>query len=141
MENWLEENDADRGHLILSIGKIADIVTEEARPESSSSESEEEEVVPRPTMAHVRESIDTLPQYINGIKNKQIKGYYYHLRTLRELIIRDQYTNLMQIRLDKFIKPASQPDSPPPSSRPPSPTPQRHYLRSPALQLPSLTTL
>ena len=64
VENWLEENDADPGHQVLSIGEIADTLTEEARKESSSSESEEV-VVPTPKMAHVRESIDTLLQYVD----------------------------------------------------------------------------
>ena len=121
VENWLEESDADPGHQVLTIDEIADSVTEEAREESSSSESEEE-VVPRPKMAHVRESIDTLLQFVDGVDDKQIQGYYHHLRTLRELIIWHQYKGLKQIRLDKFIKPApaSQPGSPPPSFQPPS---------------------
>ena len=76
-------------------------------------------------MAHVRESIDTHLQFVDGVDDKQIQGYYYHLRTLRELIIRHQYKGLEQIRLNKFFTPASssQPGSAPPSSQPPvSPT-------------------
>ena len=98
----------------------ADSVTEEAKEESSS--ESEDEVVPRPKMAHVRESTDTLLQFVDCVDDKQIQGYYHHLRTLRELIIRHQYKGLKQIRLGKFIKPVptSQPDSPPPSSQPPS---------------------
>ena len=84
VENWLEESDADPGHQVLTIDEITDSMTEEAREESSSSESEEE-VVPRSKMAHVHESIDTLLQFIDGVDDKQIQGYYHHLRTLRDL--------------------------------------------------------
>ena len=52
VESWLEESDADPGHQVMMIDEIADSATEEAREDSSSSESEEE-VVPRPKMAHV----------------------------------------------------------------------------------------
>ena len=71
VENWLDESDADPGHQVMTIDEIADSVTEEAREDSSSSESEEE-VVPRPKMAHIRESINTLLQFIDGVEDKQI---------------------------------------------------------------------
>ena len=83
VENWMEESDADLGHQVLTIDEIADRMTEEAREESCSSESEEE-VLQRPKMAHVCESIDTLLQFVDGVDDKQIQGYYHHLRTLRE---------------------------------------------------------
>ena len=124
VENWLDDSDADPGHQVMTLDEIADSVTEEPVEDSSSSESEEE-VVTKPKMVHVRESIDTLLQFIDGVKDKHIQGYYHHLRTLRELIIQHQYKGLKQIRLAKFFTPASatKPDSAPPSSQPPvSPT-------------------
>ena len=120
IETWLDDNDADPGHQVPTIDEIADSVTEEPVGDDNTSESEEE-VVARSKMAHVHESIDTLLQFVNGVDDKQIQGYYHPLRTVRELIIRHQYKGLKQIRLDKFFTPASssQPDSAPPSSQPP----------------------
>ena len=69
VENWLDDSDTDPGHQVMTLDEIADSVTEAAREDSSSSESEEE-VVPRPKMAHVHESIDTLLQFVNGVKDK-----------------------------------------------------------------------
>ena len=65
VENWLDDSDADPGHQVMTIDEIADSVTEEPVEDGSSSESEEE-VVARPKMAHVRESIDTLLQFVDG---------------------------------------------------------------------------
>ena len=118
----------------MTIDEIADSVIEEPVEDDSNSESKEE-VVTRPKMAHVRESIDTLLQFVDGVEDKQIQGYYHHLRTLRELIIRHQYKELKQIHLDIFFMPASasQPDSAPPSSQPPvSPTAAPPLLPQPS---------
>ena len=106
VENWLDDSDADPGHQVMTIDEIADSVTGEPVQDESNSELEEE-VIARPKMAHVRESIDTLLNFVDVAKDKQIQGYYHHLRTLRELIIRHQYKGLKQIRLDKFFTPPS----------------------------------
>ena len=126
VENRLDDSDADPGHQVMTIDEIADSVTDEPVQDENNSESEEE-VVTRSKMAHVCESIDTLLNFVDVAEDKQIQGYYHHLRTLRELIIRYQYKVLKQIRLDKFFTPPSsslpESESPPPSSQPPvSPT-------------------
>ena len=97
VENWLDDSDADPGHQVMTIDEIAEPVQDESNSES------EEEVITRPKMAHVRESFDVLLNFVYVAEDEQIQGYYHHLRTLRELIIRHQYKGLKQIRLDKFF--------------------------------------
>ena len=76
-------------------------------------------------MADVRDGIDLLLRYVNTRSYREAKAYYNHLRSLREIIIREQYQALSQTRLDKFLKPAVKPAeaSAPPSSPPPSSPP------------------
>ena len=102
VENWLDDNDANPGYQVLSLGEIADSVVNESN--SSSSESEEEVVV-RSKMAEVRDSIDTLLKYVDVTANQKIQGYYHCLHTLRELTIRKQYQSGKQLKLDSFFKP------------------------------------
>ena len=71
VDNWLDDSDADPGHQVMMIDEIADIVTDEPMQDKSNSESEEE-VITRPKMAHVRESIDTLLHFVGVVEDKQI---------------------------------------------------------------------
>ena len=82
-------------------------------------------MVVRPKMAQVHDSIDLLLKYVDVTASWEIQGHY-HL-SHRELIIRDQYQNGKQLKLDSFFKPTpvaheSNPDSPP-TPPPLSPTP------------------
>ena len=90
VENWFDDNDANPGYQVLSLGEIAKSVVNESDCSSSSSEWEEEVVI-RPKMAEVSESMDTLLKYVDVTSNREIQGYYHHLRTLRELTIREPY--------------------------------------------------
>ena len=137
VENWLDDSDADPGHQVMTIDEIADSVTDKSNSES------EEVVITRPKMAHVRESIDTLLNFVDVAEDKQIQGYYHRLRTLRDFIIRHQYKGLKQIRRDKFFTPSS--SSPESESPPPifstSCFSNRHHHPSLARQQPRLTNL
>ena len=42
-------------------------------------------------MSKVRDCIDTLIQFADATNDRDIQGFYEHLCTLRELIIRQQY--------------------------------------------------
>ena len=115
VENWFDDKDADPGYKVLSLGEIADSVVNESDSSSNSSESEEE-VLAQPEMAEVRDSIDNLLKYVDVTYNREIQGYYHHLRTLQELIIREQYQSGKQLKLNSFFRPVankSDPDSPP----------------------------
>ena len=57
------------------------------QPGEISSSDTEDEMVVRPETSQVRDSIDTLIQYVDVINDCDIQGFYEHLRTLRELII------------------------------------------------------
>ena len=83
---------------------------------SSSSESKDEMVL-IPKLSQVRDSIDTLIQYVDETNDRDIQGFYEHLHTLREPIIRQQHQSGEQLKLDSFFKPkpastVSQPISP-----------------------------
>ena len=67
----------------------------------------------RPKMAEVRDSIDVT-------SNREIQGNYHHLRTLRELIIREQYQSRKQLKLDSIFKPIAHESNP---GSPPTPPP------------------
>ena len=73
-------------------------------------------MVVRQQMSQVRDYIDTLIQYVDGTNDLDIQGFYEHLRTIRELIIRQQYQRGRQLMLDSFFKlkpasPVSQPSA------------------------------
>ncbi|KAG7159808.1 Tigger transposable element-derived protein 7-like 58, partial [Homarus americanus] len=53
------------------------------------------------------ESLDNVLTYIDSTSNPQIHHYYEHLRTLRELIIREQYNAWKQLKLDSSFKPVN----------------------------------
>ena len=42
-------------------------------------------------MSQVRDCNDALIQYVDGTNDRGIQGFYEHLRTLRELIVRQRY--------------------------------------------------
>ena len=141
MENWFDDNNADPGYHVLSLGEIAELVVSES--DSNSSSESEEEVVVRPKTAEVHDSIDTLLKYDDVTTNRDIQGYCQHLRTLRELIIRGQHQSGKQLKLDSFFKPTtvvheSDPDSPP---TPPSLSPTTDGVAAPSLSsLPTIST-
>jgi len=89
---------------------------------------DEEEVVPKPKMSSVRESLDVLINYVDVCDNSTIQCYYEHLRTLRELVIREQYQRRKQLKLDTFFKHKSpepqhsEPQPPEPQSSEPQPS-------------------
>ncbi|KAK4328333.1 hypothetical protein Pmani_001254 [Petrolisthes manimaculis] len=96
-----------------------------------SSSDKVEEVAIKPKLSRVRESLDVLINYVDLCDSSNIQGYYEHLRTLRELVIREQYQRVKQSKLDTFFKrktpeaPHSEPQTPePPHSEPPHSEPQ-----------------
>ena len=98
----------------------------EQQAADSSSDDEEEAPPVKIKMATVRESVDNLLKFIDSTDNLAYKGYYPHLRSLQELIIKDQYKSLTQASICDFFKPpASTSDAPP--SPPPSPTPSTSF--------------
>ena len=117
----MEENDSDPGYQVFSTEEIAESALACDQAGESSSSDSEDEVVVRPIMSQVRDCIDTLIQNGDETNDRDIQGFYEHLRTLRELIIRQRYQRGKQLKLDSFFKskPAStvsQPirlDSPP----------------------------
>ena len=115
VENWFDYNGTNPGYQVLSLGEIAESAVNESDSRSSSSESEEEVVV-RPKMAQVCDSIDLLLKYVDVTTNREIQGYYHHLHILWELIICEQYQSGKQLKLDSFFKSVAHegdPDSPP----------------------------
>ena len=63
----------------------------------------EDKVVVRQKMSQVPDCINTLIQYVDVTNYRDIQGFYEHLHTLRELIIRQQYQRGKQLKLDSFF--------------------------------------
>ena len=99
VENRLEENDFGPGYRILSTEKIAESVLAGDQSGESCCSDLEDEVVVRQRMSQVRDSIDTLIQYVDATNYRDIQGFYEHIRTLRELVIRQQYQHSNQYLL------------------------------------------
>ncbi|KAK4329010.1 hypothetical protein Pmani_000611 [Petrolisthes manimaculis] len=89
---------------VLSTEEIAEAVLVGKQSDDSRSSDEEKEVAIKPKMSLVRESIDILLNYVDLCDNYNIQGYYEHLRTLRELVIREQHKRGKQTKLDTFFK-------------------------------------
>ncbi|KAK4308671.1 hypothetical protein Pmani_019642 [Petrolisthes manimaculis] len=89
---------------VLSTEEIAEAVLVGKQSNDSRSSDEKKEVAIKPKMSLVRESIDILLNYVDLCDNYNIQGYYEHLRTLRELVIREQHKRGKQTKLDAFFK-------------------------------------
>lgn len=93
--------------------------------DSSSSDEEDEMPVTLPKLSLVHKCIDTLLQYVEHTKKRDINSHYGNLKILREAIIKEQHQSVKQLKLNSF-KLAKAPTSfaepgPPTSSPPPSP--------------------
>ncbi|XP_076048822.1 uncharacterized protein LOC143029777 isoform X2 [Oratosquilla oratoria] len=106
VQDWLDENDNEPGHQILSAEEIvAEVVGKE---ESSWSDKEDNEMaLDLPKLSEVRKCMDTLQQFVEYTKNKEISNHYGNLRILREAIIREQYQSGKHIKLETFFKPVT----------------------------------
>ena len=105
IENWLEENDSDHDYQVFSTEETEESVLDSDQPGESKSNDSEDKLVVRQKMSQVRDCIDTLVQYVDATNDRDIKGSYEHLCTLRDLIIRQQYQGGKQLKLDSFFKP------------------------------------
>ena len=56
-------------------------------------------------MSHVADCNDTPTLYVDATNDRDIQSSYEHLRTLGELIIRQQQQRGKQLQLDSFFKP------------------------------------
>ena len=96
VENWLEENDSDPVCQVFSTEEIAESVLPGDQPGESSSRDSEDEVVVRLKIDQIRDCIGTLIQYFDATNDHSIQVLCEHLRTLRVLIIRQQYRRSKQ---------------------------------------------
>jgi hypothetical protein len=53
-----------------------------------------------------RHGIDAVINYVHSSKNKKLLEYYEHLRTVSEILIKEQQQRYVQTKLDSFFKPA-----------------------------------
>ncbi|KAG7167541.1 uncharacterized protein LOC121868385 [Homarus americanus] len=117
VETWLEKKEDDPGYQMLSAEESADAVRAGDKEDNTKSSDEDELPVkiPRVKLSVVRESLDTILTYIDSTSSPQIQDYYEHLRTLRELIIREQHNAWEQLKMDSSVKPVT---GSPPASQP-----------------------
>ena len=60
--------------------------------------------MPRLKMAHSRESLNVLVNFVDRIANHEILVCYEYFRTLQELVNCEQYQRGKQLKLDSFFK-------------------------------------
>jgi hypothetical protein len=53
-----------------------------------------------------RDGIVAVINYVDSSTNKKFQEYYEHLRTVREILIKEQQQRSVQTKLDSFFKPA-----------------------------------
>jgi hypothetical protein len=53
-----------------------------------------------------KDGTDAAINYVDSSANKKFQGYYEHLRTVREILIKEQQQRCVQTKLDSFLKPA-----------------------------------
>ena len=96
--------------------------------QESSIDEEDEMPVTLPKLSEVCSCMDTVLQFVEHTKNKDINIHYGNLRILREAIIKEQFQGGKQLKLDCFFKTAQSrrsADAPGATGCPSSPSPNK----------------
>jgi len=55
-------------------------------------------------LSSIRDSIDAVINYVGSSTNQKLQAYYKHLRTVREILIKEQEQRSVQTKLESFFK-------------------------------------
>jgi hypothetical protein len=107
--DWLEMDEGDAGFWLLTDKEIAaDVIKNSAMEEESDNELDELQgsTIKKKLLSFARDSTDAVINYVDSSTNKKLQEYYEHLRTMTEILIKEQQQRSVQTKLDTFFKPA-----------------------------------
>jgi hypothetical protein len=108
IQDWLELDEGDPGFQLLTEEGIAvDVIKDSAMKEESYNELDElqESTIKKKIFSSTRDGIDAVTNYVDSSTNKKLQ-HYEHLRTVREILIKEQQQRSVQTKLNSFFKPA-----------------------------------
>jgi len=98
----LDEKDPGLQHLTGEV-TAADVVKASVMKEATDNEL----VEPREELlSAARDSTDAVINYVGSSTNQKFQAYYEHLRTVREILIKERQQRSVHTVLDSFFKPA-----------------------------------
>jgi hypothetical protein len=74
--------------------------------EEESDNDLQESTFKKKLLSSTRGSSDAVINYVDSSTNQNLQEYYEHLRTVREILIKEQQQRSVQTKLDSFFKPA-----------------------------------
>jgi hypothetical protein len=101
IQHWLELNEGDHGFQLLIEEVIAaDVIKDSAMEEESDNELDElqELAIKKKLLSSTSDGIDAVVSYVDSSKNKKLQEYYEHLRTVREILIKEQQQRSVQTK-------------------------------------------
>jgi hypothetical protein len=107
--SWLQLDEGDPGFQLLREGEIAvDVIKDSAMEEESDNEQDElqESTVKKKLLSSTGDGTDAVFNYVDSSANQKLQEYYEHLRSLREILIKEQQQRSVQTKLNSFSKPA-----------------------------------
>jgi hypothetical protein len=102
IQDLLELDEGDPGfHLLTEEEIVADVIKDSAMEEESDNEPHElqESTVKKKLLSSERDNIDAIINYVDSSTNEKWQEYYEHLRTVREILIKEQQQRSVQTKL------------------------------------------
>jgi hypothetical protein len=106
---WLELDEGDPGFQLLTEEAVAaDVIMDSAKEEASDNEVGElqESTITKKLLSSARDGIDAVINYVDSPTTQKLQEYYEHLRTVREILIKEEQLMSIHINLDSSFKPA-----------------------------------
>jgi hypothetical protein len=66
----------------------------------------QESTIKKKLLSTTKDGNDAVINYVDSSTNKKLHEYYEHLRTMREILIKEQQQRSVQTKFDSFFKPA-----------------------------------
>jgi hypothetical protein len=102
-------DEGNPGFQLLTEEKIAaDVSKDYSMEEESNNELDElqESTIKNELLSSARNGIDAVINYVDTSASQKLQEYYEHLRTVREILIKEQQQRYVQTKLDSSFKPA-----------------------------------
>jgi hypothetical protein len=82
-----------------------DVIEESAVEEESDNELDElqEFTIKKKLLNSARDGIDAVFNYVDSSTNQKLQEYYEHLRTVMEILIKEQQQRSVQTKLDCYV--------------------------------------
>jgi hypothetical protein len=100
--DWLELGEGDSGgQLLTEEGIVADVTKDFTMEEESDNELDELQESPIKTkLSSASDGIDAVIKYVDSSTSKKLQEYYEHLRTVREVLIKEQQQRYVHTKID-----------------------------------------